>query len=101
MSLPDTLSGDDVIATYFGRNGAYAVNLNYNEMVLEQNRHKGNSAWAVEYGVTLSEIMPAGEELMVFQHNTFLSRKDLKENQAEEMPLTTEMRNLCLEHFNL
>ena len=70
-------------------------------MVLEKNRWKGNSAWAVEDGVALSEIMPISDDVMVFQHNTFLSRKDLKENQKDATPLPTEMRNLCLKHFNL
>jgi len=101
MCISDAMSYEDVVATFFGRNGGYFMNLDYKEMVLERNRWKGNSAWAVEDGVLLSEILPVGNELMVFQHNTFLSRKNLKEGQRDEMPLTTEMRDLCLNHFNL
>lgn len=101
MNLPEHMPMDEVVATYFGRNGGYAVNLSYKDMVLEKNRWKGNSAWAVEDGVALSEIMPISDDVMVFQHNTFLSRKDLKENQKDATPLPTEMRNLCLKHFNL
>ena len=99
MKLSSTLSTNEVIATFFGRNGGYFTKLNYEDIVLKKNRHKGNSAWGVDDGVILSEEHNMGR-FWVFIHNTFLSWPDLKPSQADATPSVFEMHGRCMSEKN-
>lgn len=97
MAMPDSLSTNDIIANFFGRNEGYFARLDYDAIVLEKNRHKGTSAFGIDDGVTLAEelFLPGG--LRVVKHNTFLSRRELKDSQDAATPDRDYMRILaCL-----
>ena len=96
MNLPDRLSVNDVIAFYFGRNEGYFAELDYNQLVLEKNRHKGNSAYGIDDGVTLAEVTVLDSGVRVFKHNTFLSRRELKGNQVGATPSQDHLRAASL-----
>ena len=93
----------DLIATFFGRNGGYFAELDYDELVLKKNRQENGSAWGVDDGITLginsNTELPNGKLLYVTQHNTFISREMLKENQASSVLSKEGMRAMCLNHF--
>lgn len=95
MGLSSSLSVNDVIATFFGRNAGYFYALDYNEIVLDKNKYKSNSAWAVDDGVLLSEEMDLGD-FWVYKHNTFLSRNELKSDQMKATPERSELRHTAL-----
>lgn len=96
MGLPDRLSTNDVIATFFGRNEGYFAELDYDEFILEKNRHKGNRVYGVDDGVTLAEVTKLDSGVMVFKHNTFLSRNELKGNQVGATPSREHLRAASL-----
>ena len=96
MKLPDSLSTNEVITAYFGRNEGYFAELDYDKIVLEKNRHKGNSAFAIDDGVTLAEVTRLDSGLVVFKHNTFLSRRELKDSQEDATPSKENMRMMAL-----
>lgn len=92
MNLPSDLSANDVILTFFGRNGHYFSQLDYDKIVLEKNRHKGNSAFGIEDGIILSEEKDYGS-FHLFKHNTFLSYSTLKQSQKDATPPISWMRD--------
>ena len=96
MGLSDKLSTNEVITAYFGRNEGYFAELDYEKIVLEKNRHKGNSAFGIDDGVTLAEVTRLDGGLVVFKHNTFLSRRELKDNQYDATPSKDTMRMMSL-----
>lgn len=96
MNLSASLSSNDVITAYFGRNEGYFSELDYDKIVLEKNRHKGNSAFGIDDGVTLAEVTRLDGGLVVFKHNTFLSRSELKDSQEEATPSREMMRTMAL-----
>lgn len=93
MNLPSEWSVNDVIANFFGRNGYYFTQLNYNSIVLEKNRNKGNAAFAIEEGVTLGDETITNDYHLV-KHNTFLSLAELKMDQDKATPGVTIMRDV-------
>ena len=96
MSLPDSLTTNDVIAFYFGRNEGYFAELHYDQIVLEQNRYKGNKAYGIDDGVTLAEVSVLDSGVRVFQHKTFLSRNELKGNQVAATPSQDKLRTAMM-----
>lgn len=96
MGLSDKLSTNEVITAYFGRNEGYFAELDYEKIVLEKNRHKGNSAFGIDDGVTLAEVTRLDGGLVVFKHNTFLSRRELKDSQYDATPSKDTMRMMSL-----
>lgn len=96
MGLPDRLSTNDVIATFFGRNEGYFAELDYDEFILEKNRHKGNRVYGVDDGVTLAEVTVLDSGVRVFKHNTFLSRNELKGQQVCATPSQDRLRAASL-----
>lgn len=96
MRLPDTLSTDELIATYFGRNQGYFASLDYDQFVLEKNRHKCNCAFGIDDGVTFADETILESGVRVLKHNTFLTRKELKGEQVDAMPSLGEMRASAL-----
>lgn len=97
MHLDRNLTPNEVIATFFGRNGGYFAKLPYDQMVLEKNRSKSNCAWGIDDGVTLAEETDMGRFLVV-KHKTFLSRAELKPGQDDATPSQYDMRAACLIH---
>lgn len=92
MGLSTELTANDLITTFFGRNGHYFTMLDYDRIVLEKNRSKGNCAWAVEDGVILSEKLEI-DDFYVLKHKTFLSNSELKPGQKEATPSISWMRS--------
>jgi len=92
-----------VMVQFFGRNGGYMNEVNYNDFTLEKDRKEGGSAWGMDDGVTLATknwIEVDNKKIFVARHHTFLSRKELKPDQAAVLPSQEEMRARLLHHFN-
>lgn len=102
MKFHDSMSTHDIIASFFGRCGGYFTKLNYDEMTIENHKGKGNSCWGIDDGITFAneQFVNVGSfTLMVVNHNTFLPRSMLKEDQVTNSYTQEEMRSQCLEHF--
>lgn len=96
MGFSASLSTDELFSSFFGRNEGYFAELDYDKIVLEKNRHKGNIAFGIDDGVTLAEKTVLDSGVRIFKHNTFLSRNELKENQEEAVPSQYAMRMMGL-----
>lgn len=96
MNISSSISTNELIAAFFGRNEGYFAELEYDKIVLEKNRHKGNSAFGIDDGVTLAEVSRLDSGLVVFKHNTFLSRMELKASQEAATPSQDAMRRMSL-----
>lgn len=96
MNFPSNMTTNEVVTSFFGRNEGYFAKLDYDQFVLEQNRHKGNRAFGVDDGVTLAEETILDSGVRVFKHKTFLSRRELKSSQERATPSQDEMRMMGL-----
>lgn len=94
----------ECMVQFFGRNGGYMAEVDYNEFVLEKNRKPNGSAWGMDDGVTLAskEWIDVGyKKIFLAKHHTFLSRKELKPDQLKVLPSQYAMRSMLTHHFGL
>lgn len=92
-----------LLVQFFGRNGGYMMEVDYNDFVLEKNRKANGSAWGMDDGVTLASkewIDVDGKRIFITRHHTFLSRNELKPDQQAVLPSQDNMRSRLIHHFN-
>lgn len=92
-----------LMVQFFGRNGGYMAEVDYNEFTLEKNRKAHGSAWGMDDGVTIASkewVDVDGKKIFVTKHHTFLSRKELKPDQLAVLPSQEQMRSRLVHHFN-
>lgn len=93
-----------LMVQFFGRNGGYMCEVDYNEFCLEKDRKAHGSAWGMDDGVTLASkewIDVGNTKIFVTKHHTFLSRKELKPDQLAVLPSQDEMRSRLIHHYNI
>lgn len=101
-SLKDT-DPIGLMVQFFGRNGGYMYEVDYNEFTLEKSRKPHGSAWGMDDGVTFASkkwIDIGSTKIFVTKHHTFLSRKELKPNQLAVLPSQSEVRAKLIHHYN-
>lgn len=97
------LQTNEFIAAFAGRNMGYMYQLDYKKMVLKKNWEKNGCVWGVEdgflFGENSWEDMGVYGKVLVVKHKTFLSERDLKDDQyAETLPVDV-MRSMLINHF--
>ena len=97
------LSTIDLMTSFFGRNGGYLMEVEYEKFTLEKDRVPFGSAWGLDDGVSLAmkrwiEISPS-KKILVVRHNTFLTRNELKEDQLAVLPSQDDMRSRLVHHY--
>lgn len=99
----DQLSRYELMTTFFGRNAGYLMEVDYNKFVLQKDRIPNGTAFGMDDGVSLATkewiTLDSGKEIFITKHNTFLSRKHLKEDQTAILPSQDAMRAKLLTHF--
>lgn len=97
------LQSTEFIAAFAGRNMGYMYQLDYEKMVLPENKTPNGCVWGVEDGFLFGENhwedMGVYGKVLVVKHKTFLSEQDLKDDQyAETLPVDV-MRSMLINHF--
>lgn len=93
----------EFIASFAGRNMGYMYQLDYEKMVLPENRTENGCVWGIDDGFSFGENfwldMGTYGKVLVVKHKTFLAERDLKDDQwAQTLPVEL-MRSMLVNHF--